>query len=200
MYFKYVANLYDYYNKDIYNSNIDFLKSRQGNNEQNGTTELTQPSEEFTGEEGIYDVPIHKIISDLKYGRIVEISMKAYNGKYVTAVNGGGGIVWANQDTITEEAVFKIIPQGIERDKVVIRTSKGYFLNAEGGGGFSLNANKTYIDEDTKFQVIPLYPDKFALRTRKGYYVLVEPGVSSILRADSLSIGIWETFTLVELE
>jgi hypothetical protein len=185
---------------NLYTSQIYIPKNRQDDIGKNSTPAPTQPLDEFAGEEGIYDVPIHKLISDLKYGRIVDIAMKGYNGKYVVARDGGGGIVWANQDKISPEAILKIIPQGIERDKVVIRTSKGYFFNAEGGGGYSLNANKTYIDEDTKFQLIPLYPDKFALRTRKGYYVLVEPGVSSILRADSLSIGIWETFTLVELD
>ena len=198
MYFKYITNQYEYYNNSIYTPNINLVNNRQENIRQNEIITPGQIPDEFAGEEGIYDVPIHRIISDLKYGRIVEIAMKGYNGKYVTAVDGGGGIVWANQDSISEDSIFKLIPQGIERDQVVIRTSKGYFFNAEGGGGYSLNANKTYIDQDTKFQIIPLYPDKFALRTRNGYYVLVEPGVSSILRADSLSIGVWETFVLAE--
>lgn len=51
------------------------------------------------------------IILRISTGNIEEITMKAKsNGKYVSAVNGGGGELIANKVTVTDWGKFVIAP------------------------------------------------------------------------------------------
>jgi hypothetical protein len=143
------------------------------------------------------DVPIHRFISDLKSGKLTKMILKSYDNKYVVAINGGGDLVMANQDNITPEANFKFVPQGLDREKVVIGTSKYYYISTAEGGEYSLNASKAFVTPNGAFEIIPIYPDKLALKTSQGYYVWVD---NTMVKGNSLSIIPEGIFTIVEVQ
>ena len=148
----------------------------------------------------LYKSETYKLIVDLRAGRTRTVALIAHNGKYVSAVNGGGDILIANKDQIGNFEVFTLIPIGIQAERIVIRTSRGYYFSAPSGGGGSLNARKTSIGPEESFNIVPLYPESnIAIRTQKDYYIVAEEP-SGLLRANRLAIGLWETFTIVPLD
>jgi hypothetical protein len=173
LYFNYPSNLYYYYS-------IDFNKFYELENRQ----------------ETQQDVPIHKFMSDLKSGKLTKIILKAYNDKYVIAINGGGDLVMANQDNMTPETNLTFIPQGLDREKVVIGTSKSYFISTPEIGENILSAKTAMTTPNGQFEIIPIYPDKLALKTNRGYYVLVD---NTMIKGNSISIKPEGIFTIVEV-
>lgn len=142
-------------------------------------------------------VPIERFVSDLKSGKLIKIILKAYNDKYVVAVNGGGDLVMANQDNITPETVLTFIPHGLARDKVVIGTSNKYFISITDSGEYVLRANKAMVTPEAYFEIIPIHPDKLVLKNSKGYYVWLDN--NTIIKGNGSSIVPQAMFTIVEV-
>jgi hypothetical protein len=161
-----------------------------------------QESDEIIPEylQELYETETYKLILDLRKGIIRKVALRAHNGKYVSAMNGGGSILLANKDEIGEYEIFTLIPRGPEQGRGAIRTSGGYFLSATGGGGSTLNANKAFIGSTLEeiFEIIPLYPESIAIRTQNGHYLVAEEP-SNLLLANRLAIGDWERFTIVPI-
>jgi len=135
-------------------------------------------------------------MSDLKSGKLTKMILKSYNDKYVVAISGGGDLVMANQDNVTPETNLRFIPQGLDRDKVVIGTSKSYFISTSEEGENILNAKTAMTTPNSQFEIIPIYPDKLALKTNQGYYVVVD---NTIVKGNSPSIKPEGIFTIVEI-
>jgi hypothetical protein len=173
LYFNYISNLYYYYS-------IDFNKFYRLENRQ----EIQE------------DVPIHRFISDLQSGKLTKMILKAYNDKYVVAISGGGDLVMANQDNMTPETNLTFIPQGLDREKVVIGTSKSYFISTTDVGDHFLSAKTAITTPNAQFEIIPIYPDKLALKTNQGHYVWVD---NTIVKGESISIKPEGIFTIVEI-
>jgi len=168
-----MLNHYRYYYYNIYGGKFNIYKTRQ-------------------------DVPINRFISSLKSGNLARIILRAYNDKYVTTVNGGGGFVIANQDNITPESNLLFVPQGLQRERVIIRTSGGYFVSTSGVGENFLSARNTFIDQNSSFEIIPLYPDKIALKNNQGYYLSVLE--NNLISGDWISIMPEGIFTIIEVQ
>jgi hypothetical protein len=94
-------------------------------------------------------------LSDLNGGALVDgdsVQLKASNGKYLSAVNGGGTSVAATADTATDDETFVItrvagaatIASG---DEVAFKAkSSAYYLSADMGGGGGVLANQTHAE------------------------------------------------------
>jgi len=147
----------------------------------------------------LYETETYKLVLDLRKGQIRRIALRAHNGKYVSAVNGGGDLLIANKDEIGESEIFTLIPRTLYPGSGFIRTSRGYFLSAPGGGGSSLNAHETIVNSEEIFNIIPLFPESIAIRTQNGHYIVAEEP-SGLLKADRLAIGDWEMFAIVPVD
>ena len=174
LYLNYISNLYYYYS-------LDFNKFYKLENRQ----EIQQ------------EVPIHKFVSDLQSGKLTKMILKTYNNKYLVVISGGGDLVMANQDNITPETNLTFVPQGLDREKVVIGTSKNYFISTTDVGDHFLSAKTAYVIPNAQFEIIPIYPDKLALKTNQGHYVVVD---NTIVKGDSPSIKPEGIFTIVEVQ
>ena len=90
--------------------------------------------------------------------RVNAIRLKAYNGQYLCAQNGGGEAVTANRTTAAEWEQFiiqKVQGSGEikSEDKVSLRCYNGMYLCAENGGGRQVVANRQKMDVWETFTV-----------------------------------------------
>lgn len=131
------------------------------------------------------------------------------NRTWVVAENGGGGAVNANRTIPSIWETFEIIDlnggQLLTGDPVALRTFDGvHYVQAAGGGGSSVNAIATAIGPWEVFtilkqtgpgaQIIP--GDTIALRAGSGHFVVAENGGGSVVNANRVAIGPWETFAV----
>lgn len=137
-------------------------------------------------------------------------ALRSYNGGYVAAEGGGGGVVNANRPRPLEWETYNIIDLNggdlLSGDYVNIQTWDGHYLCAEWGGGSDLNATRTLAREWETFQVWKVggggpivYGDTINLRTYDGaHYVVADYTYPySQVRADRTAAREWERFTLV---
>jgi len=145
--------------------------------------------------------PIFNIVYGLNQGRTQKVALKTLDGFFVSAVNGGGGLVLANSTSIGPNETFLLIPQGLNREKVAIRTSNGYFLRAvDGGGGSFIVGNVVEIGPNETFLLIPqgLNRDKVAIRTVNRNYLNCIGG--GLVGARSTNISENEQFYMIPID
>lgn len=120
-------------------------------------------------------------------------TLKASNGKFVCAENGGDavGTVIANRETAGPWETFTLEAHGTQ---VALKTSGGFYWCAENGGGATLHANRTKVGPWERFTVERQPDGTVALRTSKGPYVSADLGLDGLLVADRPKIGPWERF------
>ncbi len=123
------------------------------------------------------------------------IALRAHNGQFVHALNGGGSSVDANRSWILEHEIFEV--DYLRDNRIALRTHNGYYLCAENGGGRELVANRTWIGDWEVFQIILVSGSRIALRVHNGQYVTAEGGGGRELVANRTTIDIWETFELI---
>lgn len=136
-----------------------------------------------------FSIPIFQIIRELKEGRTQRVSLRTQDGFYISAVNGGGGLVVANAIKIGRNEIFSLIPQGANREKVAIQTSNGYYLSAIDGGGNRVDATATSIGTNELFTLQPVRPDQANFITAKGYFVLVLTTEPRLVTAYGVAVG-----------
>jgi len=136
-----------------------------------------------------YELPIFKIVRELREGRTLKISMRTQEGFYITAVNGGGGVVVANAIKIGGNETFWLIPQGASRDKVAIQTANGNYLSAIDGGGKRVDATSTTIGPNELFKLIPVTPDQANFVTTREFLLLVLTTEPRLLTAYGVATG-----------
>ncbi|MHC4444051.1 MAG: DUF5010 domain-containing protein [Planctomycetota bacterium] len=136
------------------------------------------------------------------------INLKAINGPYVTARNGGAGNVRADSSTAGAYESFTLIDHNggllMSGDTVSLMTWNGHnYLMAVNGGGGLVTATATAIGNWERFTIIRIggtgqinYGDSVALQASNGQYVVAELGGGDIVNANRDAIGPWEKFQL----
>lgn len=85
------------------------------------------------------------------------ISLKTRLGNYLTAENGGGGIINANRTRANEWETFTLLDLNEgeleDGDRVAIKTRNGNFFSAVNGGGDNVFADKTALFEWETFVI-----------------------------------------------
>lgn len=143
------------------------------------------------------------------YARHFSINLKSFNGKFVTAENGGGGAVNANRPSGREWETFTLLDLNegeLEMgDPVAIKTINGNFFSAINGGGDKLLADKTalvtwetfYIERITRASDNRIKDgDRVAFRTMNKKYLSALDGGGSEVNAKGNSTGNNEIFTV----
>jgi glucosylceramidase len=132
----------------------------------------------------------------------------ALAGKFVSAENGGGGVVDANRDAASTWETFTLydINGGdlVSGDLVNLAAANGQFVSAENGGGGVLNANRTTPLDWETFAVTKISGsgtlvdgDQVSLSTKTlGDYVSALNGGGSTLAATATTASGWEAFAI----
>lgn len=135
----------------------------------------------------------------------VNCYIQTYNGRYLTAVGGGGRL----NDTIHSDATqakawekFTLVDIGAGTPNITygIRTVKGYYLTAVDGGGRInnvLHTDATKVKGWEEFQLQSLGGGYFAIKTYNGRYLTAVGGggrITDVIHSDATRIGNWEKF------
>jgi len=117
-------------------------------------------------------LPVVRVVIALRQGKTQKVALKTQDGFFLSAVNGGGGLVLADVVEVGPNETFLLVPQGIDRNKIAIRTANGNFISAIDGGGNRVDARSTTIGINEQFNLITIRPDKVSFTTVKDYYLL----------------------------
>lgn len=140
-------------------------------------------------------------------------ALRTTAGYYLTAENGGGGMVNTDRMELGPWETFMVVQTA--PGVFAFRTEDGHYLtdlmggrrgNRQTRGG--LGATKNTTDETTQFKIMIVNPQGpvVALITSAGKYVTAENsgGLKSrstrAMATDRTEIGDWEQFTLVDVE
>ncbi len=135
--------------------------------------------------------------------------LRAANGKYVCAENGGGGTLAATRSSMAEWETFtaEFHPEPTDAlIKLNLRTSDGFhFLQAKNGGGGEITAQGPWPREWETFDLLAANHESMGfpanaqvnLRAQSGHYVQAKDGGGSTVSASAPSAREFETFTLV---
>ncbi|MCP3063716.1 M12 family metallopeptidase [Myxococcus sp. K38C18041901] len=140
------------------------------------------------------------------------ISLRASNGNYVVAENGGGGTVNANRTAVGEWERLRLMDRNgdslMSGDTVYLQTHNGNYIQALNGGGSRTNATPTAPGEWESFRITKrsgniLTPintgDSVALEIGgllTTYYMVAEFGGGDIVNIDRTAVGAWEQFII----
>lgn len=140
------------------------------------------------------------------------VTLRTYNGNYVSAANGGGSSVNAVPTVAGSYERFSLMnrtdTQLSHGDTVTLQTmvaNKGHWFVAENGGGAGsvLNANRLYPWSWETFTIHKLNGtgainsgDQVALKSIGGYYVSAMNGGGSTVTVDRTAAITWESFTI----
>jgi len=128
-------------------------------------------------------------------------------GDFLTAVNGGGGDVNANQVTAGSAETFTLVDVNGDAlqdgDAVQLAAANGNFVSAEDGGGGAVHANRVAASTWETFTIHRVGGaaiqdgDQIQLQTTvKGLYLCALNGGGAGVVADRVAASTWETFTL----
>jgi hypothetical protein len=145
-----------------------------------------------------FELPIVKLMLGLKEGKTQKVAIMTENGLYISAINGGGGFLSTNATEIGPNEIFLLIPQGIYREKVAIRTANRNYLNCVGGG--FVGARSSTIGTNEQFSLTPIYPDKVSITTDSGFFFLALTEPPNYLTSYGLTIGPGTIFTIIPQE
>jgi len=85
-----------------------------------------------------------------------QIVLKAANGKYVSAVDGGGRELVANRDKVTPSETFTVVRRG---GTVALQAANGLFVSPQQGGGGAVLANGPAFDSWEALTSSPRVPN-----------------------------------------
>jgi hypothetical protein len=133
---------------------------------------------------------------------MLQLRLKAANGKYVTAEHGGGSDLVANRDSGGPWETFTVVnPNGSElnsvpgsESKVALRVSNGKYMKAQNNGGSTLDAT---ADVPSLWETFTLVSGSngISFRAGSGHYLCADLDQGGKLLANRSGIGAWETFT-----
>ena len=131
------------------------------------------------------------------------VVLQASNGRFVSAVGGGGGLLNAASEWIDASSTFtieKVSGTGIvdSGDRIALKTANGNYVSADGGGG-AVSATVTRLDAWEIFSIRIFSPQLVRLRSSAGRFVTAEEGGGGSLTANRTTVGLWETFSLINL-
>ncbi len=133
--------------------------------------------------------------------------IQTYNGRYLTAVGGGGRINDVMHSDATQAKAWEkfTLVDADEGTPIVtygIRTVKGFYLGAVNGGGMiqdAIHSDATRLRDWEKFQLISLGGGYYAIKTYNGRYLTAVGGggrITDVLHTDATRVGNWEKFKL----
>lgn len=137
----------------------------------------------------------------------LKCAIKTYNGRYLTAVGGGGRTTDVIHSDATKKRSWEMftLEDSCDGDSIIsygLKTVKGYYLTAVGGGGRItdvIHSDATQLRAWEKFKTISLGGGWFALQTISGNYVTAVGGggrITDVLHTDATQIGNWEKFKI----
>ena len=129
------------------------------------------------------------------------------NGRYLTAVGGGGRVNDALHTDAKKRLAwekFTLVDSGAGTPNITygIRTSKGFYLTAVDGGGRIRNvmhSDATKLRDWEKFQFESLGGDYYAIKTYRGNYLTAVGGggrITDVMHSDAKQVKGWEKFKL----
>lgn len=133
------------------------------------------------------------------------------NRTWLVAEQGGGGAVHADRAAASIWETFEVVDLNggalVTGDPVALRAFDGvHYLQAAGGGGGAVNATPTAIGPWETFVIrkqnggsqLIFEGDWIALQAPSGHFVVAENGggPGSIVNANRVAIGPWETFAI----
>jgi len=136
-------------------------------------------------------------------------AIRTANGRYLTAVNGGGvggpGALHTDAAQIQAWEQFRLVPLG--GDQYAIQTVSGRYLTAVNGGGVpgpnSIHTDATQIQAWERFRFVSLGGDRYAIQTVGGRYLTAMQGGGvggpDAIHTDATQVQGWEQFALVPL-
>ncbi|WP_319507308.1 RICIN domain-containing protein [uncultured Methanolobus sp.] len=99
---------------------------------------------------------------EIVYLTNTKVALKAPNGKYIYAAEGGGKELIANSTDIGEWEIFELFDLENENGMIALKANNGQYVSAEGGGGTELVANKderkeweAFILLTTEYESVP---------------------------------------------
>jgi hypothetical protein len=129
---------------------------------------------------------------------------QTYNGRYLTAVGGGGrtyDVLHTDATRIGSWEKFTLIDPGVGSPiPYGFKTSRGYYLTAVGGGGRItdvFHSNATQLLNWEKLTLVGLGGNVYAIQTYDGHYVTAVGGggrTTDAIHTDATRIGSWEKF------
>lgn len=134
-------------------------------------------------------------------------AIKTFNGRYVTAVGGGGrttDVLHTDARRIGSWEKFTLVDSCDGQSSYInygFRTVKGFYLTAVGGGGRItdvMHSDATWLQAWEKFKTIPLGNNVYAIQTINGrYWTAVGGGgrITDTIHTDATQINNWEKFT-----
>jgi hypothetical protein len=125
-----------------------------------------------------------------------KVALRCHNGRYVMALNGGGGVVNATSSQTKPLQWETFVMEDIGSNAIALRAYNGRTLCAEGGGGGALVANRGMVGPWERFSVRVMGGGKVALRSSNGKYLCAENGGGAELLFNRDSVAEWETFKL----
>jgi len=143
----------------------------------------------------------------------MRIALKAHNGKYVCAEQGGGikydgnwpnqtyggpypAPLYANRDSVGAWETFEL--ETFTDGSVSIKTNNGNYLSAEEGGAFGISTDRKEANAWEHF-----WPDGQGFRTANDWnFLCAELGSGSDyhINATRTTVGIWESFETIYLD
>ena len=129
--------------------------------------------------------------------RAPKIAIRASNGNYLCAENGGGDAVVANRLTAAEWETFTVNDEGF--GKISLQAANGQYVVAENGGGAQVLANRNARGPWEVWEVerISFTENTWAFRAANGQYLVAENGGGGVVNANRDERGPWETFRVV---
>ena len=118
--------------------------------------------------------------------------LRAHNGQYVCAEEGGNKEFMANRNWAREWETFEIVKLG--DSQVALKACNGKFVRAEGGGGGKLRPDRHWIKHHETFTLVIKGRNKIALQTHNGKYICAQGGGGQELLANRNWAREWETF------
>jgi len=131
--------------------------------------------------------------------------IQTYNGRYLTAVGGGGQLERSLHTDATQAKAwerFTLVDSGAGTPNITygIKTVKGYYLTAVDGGGRIrdvMHSDATALKDWEEFQLISLGKGFYAIRTYRGRYLTAVGGggrITDVIHSDATRINNWEKF------
>lgn len=145
-----------------------------------------------------FELPIVQVLMGLRQGKTQKVALKTEeDGYFLSAVNGGGQYLIANSVQIGPNETFLLIPQGLERNKIAIRTASGNYISAINGGGDRVDVRGTTIGPNEQFDLVPIRPDKVSFITIKDYFLLTLENEPRILTGYGIVQGPRSIYTII---
>jgi hypothetical protein len=154
---------------------------------------------------GCGGAPSSQEVSTLAANGPLSCTIQTVNGRYLTAVGGGGRVT----DVLHTDAVrpnawerFTLVDSGDGTPNIRygIQTKTGHYLTAMGGGGRItdvMHSNATQLLAWEKFQLHSLGNGYYAIQTINGRYLTATGGggnINDAIHSDATVVQAWEKF------